>query len=423
LQNKLLPLFHYALKPGGILMLGSAESIGGFTELFTALDSKARLFKRSSSPLNPFELEFPIRHLPASAESTMTTKPKAVVANVQNLADQLLLQQFSPAAVLVTGAGDVVYISGRTGKYLEPAAGKANWNIHAMAREGLRQELALALPRALRSGEQIICRNLCIGTNGGKHWVDLTVNPVKQPEAFRGMAMIVFADVDTPHARDSAGDKPAPRSSLRVAELEQALSQAQQEIQGLHEEMQTSQEELKSSNEEMQSTNEELQSTNEELTTSKEEMQSLNEELQTVNAELQSKLDELSSTSNDMKNLLNSTDMATLFLDGALRLRRFTTQATRIFRLIPSDLGRPLSDIASDLDYPELSADAEKVLNTLVFSEREIATGDGRWFQIKIMPYRTLDNVIAGVVITINDIGRAKNLEAQLRDEVGKAKD
>jgi len=425
LQKKLLPLFHYSLKPGGLLMLGSAESIGGFTDLFTPLEGKARLFWRSSVALRAFELEFPTRYLPTNAESPMNLKPKAAAANLQELADQLLLQQFSPAAVLVTGAGDVLYISGRTGKYLEPAAGKANWNIHAMAREGLRQDLALALPKALRSGERVICRNLSIGTNDGTQRVDLTVNPVHEPDTLRGMAMVVFTDVDAPQAasHEAGGGKPAVRASRRAVELEQALSEARQEIQALHEEMQTSQEELKSSNEEMQSTNEELQSTNEELTTSKEEMQSLNEELQTVNLELQSKVDELSTINNDMKNLLNSTDMATVFLDNALHVRRFTTQATRIFRLLPGDLGRPLSDIASDLDYPGLLDDAGQVLSTLAFSEREIATGDGRWFQVKIMPYRTLENVIDGVVVTINDIGRAKRLEAQLRVDASTAKE
>jgi two-component system CheB/CheR fusion protein len=421
LQKRLIPLFHYSLKPGGILVLGSAESVGGFSDLFTPLEPKARLFCRNGAALHSRELEFPTRYFPANTESAMNPKPKAAVVNLQNLADQLLLQQFSPAAVLVTGEGDVVYISGRTGKYLEPAAGKANWNIHAMAREGLRQELVLALPKALRSGERVVCRNLCIGTNGGTQTVDLTVYPVEEPLALRGMAMVLFADVVAPPASPTddghaaGGGKHASGTPRRVAELEHALDQARQEIQACREEMATSQEELKSSNEEMQSTNEELQSTNEELTTSKEEMQSLNEELQTVNLELQSKVDELSSINNDMKNLLNSTDMATVFLDNAMHVRRFTTQATRLFKLLPGDVGRPLSDIVTDMVYPGLLDDAAQVLSTLVFSEREIATGDGRWFQVKIMPYRTLDNVIDGVVITLNDIGRAKRLEAELR--------
>jgi len=421
LQKKLLPLFHYSLKPGGILMLGSAESIGNFTELFAPVDAKARLFQRSSSPLLSFALEFPTRHFPTKTPNPMEPKPEPATANLQHLADQLLLQQYSPAAVLVTGAGDVLYINGRTGKYLEPAAGKANWNIHAMAREGLRHELALALPKALRSGERTHCCNVHI--DGSSQMVDLTIHPITEPAALSGMALLVFSEAIAalPAAAPVTG-KRTPRRNQQVLELEQALAKARQENQSLRELMQTSQEELKSANEELQSTNEELQSTNEELTTSKEEMQSLNEELQTVNLELQSKVDELSTANNDMKNLLNSTDIATVFLDGALHVRRFTSQATRLFKLIPGDVGRPLSDIVTDLDYPTLLADAEEVLRTLAFSDKEVPAADGRWFQVKIMPYRTLENVIDGVVITFNDIGRAKRLEAQLRVDAGNAK-
>lgn len=425
LQQRLLPLFHYSLLPNGVLMLGSAESIGGFSTLFTPIEGKARLFRRTSSPLRSVNLDFPTRYFPRKTELLMDdAKPESATDNLQNLADQLLLQQFSPAAVLVNATGDLIYISGRTGKYLEPAAGKVNWNIHAMAREGLRHELALALPKALRSGERVVYRNLQIGAKQGSsndtsqaaQFVDLTVQPIDDPAALRGMAMVLFSDV-APAAppQDAVSGKRATRRSLREADLEQALSEAQQEMQALREEMQTSQEELKSMNEELQSTNEELQSTNEELTTSKEEMQSLNEELQTVNLELQSKVDELSSASNDMKNLLNSTDMATVFLDNALHVRRFTTQATRLFKLIPGDVGRALSDIVTDLVYPRLMDDVEEVLRTLAFSDREVATDDGRWYQVKIMPYRTLENVIDGVVITFNDISRAKRLEAELR--------
>lgn len=423
LQKRVLPLFHYSLKPGGVLMLGSAETIGSFTDLFVPLESKARLFRRNDSLTRPTSLEFPTRDLPTRTESPMETKPEQVPANLQHLADELLLQQFSPAAVLVTATGDLVYISGRTGKYLEPAAGKVNWNIHAMARDGLRQAIALAMPKALRSGEQVVCPNLSVDSNGVTQIVDLTLQPIAEPAALRGMLMLVFRDTATtakPYA--AAPGKRGGRGSPREMELEQALLQAHLEIRTLREEMQTSHEELKSANEELQSTNEELQSTNEELTTSKEEMQSLNEELQTVNVELQSKVDELSTTNNDMKNLLNSTDIATVFLDNALHVRRFTTQATRLFKLIPSDLGRALSDIVTDLDYPDFRQDAEEVLHTLVFSDREVTTGDGRWFQVKIMPYRTLENVIDGVVITFNDISRAKQLEAELRAFAGENK-
>ena len=416
LQKQVLPLFHYSLKPGGVLMLGSAESIGNFSDLFVPLEGKARLFRRSDSQLRSATIEFPTRDFPNKTEHIMDTKPEPVIANLQHLADDLLLQQYSPAAVLVTAAGDLVYISGRTGKYLEPAAGKVNWNIHAMAREGLRQEISLALPKALRTGERVVCHNLSIGSNGSTQIVDLTVHPIAEPPALRGMLMLVFADVaKVPDLPETTAGKRGAKRGQREAELELALGHKHQEVQTLREEMQSSQEERKSANEELQSTNEELQSANEELTTSKEEMQSLNEELQTVNVELQSKVDELSTANNDMKNLLNSTDMATIFLDSALHVRRFTTQATRIFKLIPGDIGRALSDIVTDLDYTGLLSDAEEVLRTLVFSDREVSTGDGRWFQVKIMPYRTLENVIDGVVITFNDISRAKQLEAELR--------
>lgn len=420
LQKRLLPLFHYSLKPGGILMLGSAESIGGSSELFEPIEATARLFRRRANSLRVVDLEFPSRQAPGRSEALRPVVPEASGGNLQSLADHLLLQQFSPAAVLVTAAGDVLYTSGRIGKYLEPAAGKANWNIHVMAKDGLRHELSLALPKALRSGEPVRIANLRVGSNGGSQIVDVTVQAIAEPVALSGMLMVVFKDVEAAPVEHSAADGRASRRSPRVRELEHALDQARHELQALREEMQTTQEELKSSNEEMQSTNEELQSTNEELTTSKEEMQSLNEELQTVNLELQSRVDDLSLASNDMENLLNSTDMATVFLDNALHLRRFTRQATRIFRLIAGDVGRPLSDIVSDLGYPGLATDAEEVLRTLAFVEREVATADGRWFQVKIMPYRTMENVIDGVVITFNDISRAKSLEAELRAVAGK---
>jgi two-component system CheB/CheR fusion protein len=187
--------------------------------------------------------------------------------------------------------------------------------------------------------------------------------------------------------------------------------------------MQASQEELTSTNEELQSTNEELQSTNEELTTSREELQSLNEELQSVNVEQQSKMDELARANSDMMNLLDSTEIVTVFLDNNLRIRRFNTGAEKLFKLLPGDVGRPLSDIANDLLYPEMSAEAWKVLRTLIFSEKQICTSDGYWFAVRIMPYRTMDDDIAGVVITFSNITAAKVLEAGLREENDRLKE
>jgi len=327
------------------------------------------------------------------------------------------LQRYSPAAVLVNDKGDILFISGRTGKYLEPAAGKANWNIFAMAREGLCYELTGAFQKALRQQDAVTLRNLKVGTNGGAQAVDLTAQAIKEPEALRGLVMIVFTDVATPPETKGSAKAKGPRaSSAQMAALERDLEQARQELLTAREEMRTSQEELKSSNEELQSANEELQSTNEELTTSSEEMQSMNEELQTLNTEVQYKVDDLSRLNNDMKNLLDSTEIATVFLDPALRVRLFTTGSNRVFKLIPGDVGRPITDIASDLLYPELAEDAREVLRTLVVHEQQGAARDGRWFTVRIMPYRTLENMIDGVVITFMDITVSKTLEAKLRE-------
>jgi chemotaxis methyl-accepting protein methylase len=411
LQKKLLPLFHYSLNPGGFLFLGNAETVGDFTNLFAPLDGKTRLYQRLDSVLTTEPIEFPTTFVPKPGAPARPQKP---TANLQTLADQLLLQTYSPAAALTNDKGDILYISGRTGKYLEPAAGKANWNIFAMAREGLRYELTGAFQKAVRQKETVTLKNMAVGTNSGKQIVNVTIQPLSGPNALHGMVMIVFTDVaEMPKAKTSG--KPRGGDSARTAELEQKLEHARQEVQSIREEMQTSQEELKSANEELQSMNEELQSTNEELTTSKEELQSMNEELHTVNQELQTRLDELSRTNNDMKNLLDSTDIATLFLDNSLCVRRFTSETSNVTKLIPGDAGRPITDIASALLYPKLADDARQVLRTLVKVERQIPTPDGNWFAVRILPYRTLENMIDGVVITFADITAYKTLEAEQR--------
>jgi two-component system CheB/CheR fusion protein len=421
IQKKLIPLFHYCLTPGGILLLGGAESVGTFTDLFAPLNNKLRIFRRTEFAMRSEPIEFPSSFaspLPVGTEARPAPTPHL---SLQSLADQLLLEHYSPPAVLVNDKGNILYVSGRTGKYLEPAAGKANWNIFVMAREGLRYELSNAFHKALEQKASVVVRGLKVGTNGWKQHVDITVQRLEEPEPLRGLVLIVFTDVPAP-LETGASNRPGragktPAHSARLEELERKYQQARMEAQTIREEMQTSQEELRSTNEEQQSTNEELQSTNEELTTSKEEMQSLNEELQTVNAELQVKVDELSRSNNDMKNLLNSTDIATLFLDNGLKVRRFTTQATKIIQLIPGDVGRPITDLASDLLYPELTADAREVLQKLGFKEKPVNTREGRWFTVRIMPYRTLDDRIDGVVITFTDNTVSKTLEARLREE------
>ena len=418
LQKKLIPLFHYSLNSGGILLLGSAETIGTATDLFTPLEGKSRIYRRLDTSRQTAPIEFPsafnrARSDPSAGPSAPAASP---APNLQSLADQLLLQRYSPAAVLVTNEGDILYVSGKTGKYLEPAAGKANWNLFAMSREGLGNALSEAFHKAVRQKVVVTLKDVKVGTNGGTQIVDITVQPVTSPEALRGMVMVVFTDVAKLSATKAPGSSGrATIHHARLAAMAQELQQAHENLQTARDEMQTSQEELKSTNEELQSMNEELQSTNEELTTSKEEMQSMNEELQTVNHELQIKVDELSWTSNDMKNLLDSTDIATLFLDNALLVRRFTASTAKIIKLIPGDVGRPITDIVSTLDYPRVAEDAQRVLKTLAFIEKQIPAHDGRWFTVRIMPYRTQENRIDGVVITFIDITVAKNLEAALR--------
>ncbi|MDT8406959.1 MAG: chemotaxis protein CheB [Methylococcales bacterium] len=411
LQKKLILLFHYALTIHGILLLGNAETIGNISHLFSTIDNKSRLYRRIGN-LFPLDVDFPTQYFPVITVAEESDK-KPPIANLQSLADQLLLQHFAPAAVLVNADGDILYISGRTGKYLEPAAGKANWNIHAMAREGLRYAFIGALKKAYSQTEAIHMPGLTVTTDGGgSQTVNLLVQAISKPDALKGMLMVVFTDVAAPLAAKPSGKLPNDAQTLLQAEL----LQAREDLQSQREDMQSSQEELRSANEELQSTNEELQSTNEELTTSKEEMQSLNEELQTVNAELQIKIDDLSQVSNDMSNLLNSMEIATVFLDNALNIRRFTSHISRLFKLIAADVGRPLSDIVTDLDYPELHQDALEVLTTLLFVEKQVKTRDERWFKVRIMPYRTQDNLIDGVVITFIDISETKKLEAELRN-------
>jgi two-component system CheB/CheR fusion protein len=413
LQKKLLGVFYYSLNPGGTLLLGNSETPGSQGSLYNTVDLKLKIFTRTVNSVSPDFLDFP-SSFSRSKPSTEHQMPEKSIVNIQTLADQLLLQQFSPAGVLVNENGDIVYISGRTGKYLEPAVGKANLNIFAMLREGLRNEFPAAFRKSIMKREAVELHNIKVGTNGTTHIVNVKIQWIDKPATLRGTIMIIFSDVlevPKPTSRVKKGQNP---SSTREIALEEEVERLRDEIQSTIEEMQTSQEELKSTNEELQSSNEELQSTNEELTTSKEEMQSLNEELQTVNVELQSKVDDFARVNNDMKNLLNSTDIATLFLDKELNIRRFTNQATKIFKLIKSDIGRPFTDQASDLIYPGLVEDALEVLQSLVFIQKQIPTKDGRWFTIRIMPYRTFDDRIDGLVITFINESDFKDVEWRL---------
>jgi len=414
LQKRLLPLFHYSLRPDGVLMLGGSETVGPAQSLFPALSSKSRLYRRGAVSAALGAVDFPVyRRMSARPPAQELPMPPQTPPpmDIQAVAEQLLLQKFSPAAVLVNELGDILYISGHTGRYLEPAAGKANWNIHVMARPAIRAQLAVALRRAVNERTTVEVHGLRMEGNP-THQLDLTALAIGEPKAPARMVMIVFREVAAPVVGKSRRKK---RADAVDPEIAAELLRAQEELKALRDAMLATEEERQAAIEELQSTNEELQSANEELTTSKEEAQSMNEELQTVNVELQSKLDDLALAQSDMQNLLNSTDIATLFLDKDLNVRRFTDQIKRIINLREADVGRPLSDLTTTLNYPQLDADARSTLRTLAFSEKEISTSDAHWFKVRIMPYRTVANVIQGAVITFVDITAAKQLESRLR--------
>ncbi|WP_372645773.1 CheR family methyltransferase, partial [Ancylomarina sp.] len=419
LQKKIMNLFHYSLNAEGIMILGSAENDNSQNNQFTPIDVKLKFYKRSKTKVEKEFLDFPRAFTHIKKQIVEEIKPSNMTENIQTLADQLILQKFSPASVLINEEGDILYITGRTGKYLEPAAGKANWNIYAMAREGLNNELLGAVRKAKQNYEPVKLLNIKVGTNGDTQIVDITLQQIEKPEIIKGAIMIVFSDVlDIPRATNRKLPKGKKNSTIREQELELQLQHANEEIQSTKEDMQTTQEELKSTNEEIQSTNEELQSTNEELTTSREEMQSLNEELQTVNNELQSKIADFVIADNDMKNLLDSTDIATLFLDKDLNIRRFTNQLTKLFKLRPIDIGRPFTEMVTDLQYLDMAEHCREVLRSLVYKETDISTHDQRWFTVRIMPYRTTDDRIDGLVITFVEITTAKKLEEELKESI-----
>ncbi len=379
LQARLIPLFHYSLRPGGILVLGGSETVGQAHAMFAPLRPKSRIYRRSDEAADPGWVDFPVNRYRSSrqaAQESSVSQPVNPHANLQSLADQVLLQEFSPPAVRVNARGDVIYISGRTGRYLEPAAGKANWNIHVMLRPAIRAQVTAALRQALETPKPVELHGLR-PEDDAQRTLDVTVQAIQQPHALHGMVMIVFRDVTGASAGKRKRKRPLGGEDAAASD---ELKLSQEEIHSLRLAMRASEEELQAANEELQSTNEELQSANEELTTSKEEAQSMNEELQTINSELQIKLDDLALAQSDMQNLLNSTDIATLFLDKDLNVRRFTDQVTRIIHMRDVDIGRPLSDLASTLNYPQLHDDAKETLRTLAFSEKEISTTDGHWF-------------------------------------------
>ena len=342
--------------------------------------------------------------------------------SITEIAQEQLLERFAPPAVIVTANGDIVYFHGRTGKYLEPSPGKANLNVFAMAREGLRYSILTALRTASKERREVT-EEESVGTDGGgrRRRVKLTVQPIPKRPRMTELFMVTFVDLpdeipspSRPAEPELGGESVTP--DTRNAVLERELIDSKALLQHQAEEMQSSQEELTSMNEELQSANEELQSTNEELTTSKEELQSMNEEMLTVNAELHAKIEELTNNQDDMRNLLQSTRIPVLFLDKDLRVRRFTEEAKQLIRLIDNDIGRPITDLKMNLLDESFAGDLHSVLDTLQSKEKQVKTTDGKWYQMRILPYRTFENRIDGLVITFSDITAIKMLELSIQD-------
>ena len=438
LQRRLLSLFHYALQPTGWLFLGTSETVGEFTHKFAVLDRKAKLYQRKEDyqgaqreALNRFLPPFVMKE-----SDQRTLKPqkeeKFVKMSLREITEQILLQQFSPVAALVNGQGDILYLHGRCGRFLEPVQGEAGINnILKMAREGLRHELTTCLYKAMGRHEAVHARGLLVKTNDHFTRVDLSICTVPSNLVVSiGTPIFLVMLQDSPEVVTElvvpSGLLVGEKANLKaldtlhetdknVIDLRRELRDKDEYLLATHEELQSSNEELKSSNEEMQSVNEELQSTNEELETSKEELQSINEELATVNNELQTKVSDLSHANNDMNNLLAGTGIATVFVDHRLRILRFTPSATRIINLIASDVGRPVGHIVSNLQgYDKLITDVQLVIDTLVPKEVEVQALDGKWYTLRILPYRTLENVIEGAVVTFVDITEMKQTLATL---------
>jgi len=414
-QQRVLSAFHYALRPGGLLFLGSSEGTGEADKLCETIDSKHKILRRRDTPM----LVHPALSLPARVgRAAGSAGPEASVAamgpHLGRSIERMLLDEFAPCTLVVDDRGTVLYIHGPSGQFFAPEEGQPRNNAVTMAREGLGSPLAAALREVKRQRQEVVRRGIMVRTNGDYLLTDLRVKPISSPTHLRGLFMVALRAAKP--VKEPPGQLPEQTAPMDISsrhEIERELQQTRETLQSTIEELETSNEELKSSNEELQSINEELQSTNEELETSKEEMQSLNEELNTVNSELQSKVSALANANDDMNNLLNSMQVATIFLDPEMRVKRYTEQARNVFRLINSDIGRPLSDLTSTLDYSDLIEDSRRVLATLIPKETEVQDTNGRWYMVRLMPYRTAENIIDGVVMTMVDIDRTRRAEGK----------
>jgi two-component system CheB/CheR fusion protein len=430
LQQKLIPLFHYALNEGGYLFLGTSETVGEFGNLFTTVERKQKLYQYKADSYVERRIGLATYTQPLPAREAVPAQPALLPPQtLQQVAEKALLQQVVQAGILINRQGDILYLYGRTGLYLEPATGGVScYNVLKMAREGLRPELTVALHKAATSQEIVRRPDLRVKTNGDFSSVTLSVCPVASAATTSTEAalyMVVLEEASAPpEALDSAEQGQSPQSAAHaetlLAKLKQQLQDKEEYLQCAQEELESSNEELQSSNEELQSSNEELQSTNEELETSKEELQSVNEELATINAELQAKVLELSRLNNDMNNLLDGTGIGTVFLDLQLRILRFTPGALKIMPLLPNDVGRSVAHLASNLvNYDHFIPDLQAVLASLIPKEVEVQTAAGGRYLLRIRPYRTTDNRIEGAVVNFMDVTEI----VQIRNALKQAND
>jgi two-component system CheB/CheR fusion protein len=416
LQEQIIPLLHYSLRPSGYLLLGLSENVGRYAELFVPLDKKNRIFQRRDMVARP---SLPFRQfLPTSrregdvsgANHSPLVQRSELLHNVANT----IVERFGPTYVIVDEAGEVLYFSAGTGKYLEIAAGPPSRDVLALASPALRADLRAALHRARESGRRAARDRIPIETNSGVHVIDLVVEPITRgSDTTYG---IVFADHVPAIGHDESGSaqRPADENDI-IQQIERELQETKERLQSTIEELETANEEFRSSNEELMSVNEEMQSSNEELETSKEELQSVNEELQTVNSELSNKVDELDRANSDLNNLFQSTQLATIFLDRNLVIRSFTPPVTKLFNLIPGDHGRPLTDLVSRLAYPDLENDIRAVFGGEMI-ERAVSLANGKsHFLARILPYHASSNVIDGVLLTFVDITGVATAEEQLK--------
>jgi two-component system CheB/CheR fusion protein len=405
LQQRLARMFLYSLRPGGVLFLGTAETLGTKPRGFRVMHAASRLYRRGDAP--PAVPAADALHAAArtpAAPVARQVRPRG--SDRATTAEQALLRMLAPAGVVVDDEGMILHWLGSTSRYLDAPHGTRPQRLLSVTKPRLKRALSTLLASPTGGWSDEISRQLP-PVRGSRVAIRITAKRLFAPAALRGLLLVAFDEVQaTPRA-------PGKQASIKA--MRDALARAQAEVAALRRGMLRTRDQLGAANQELQSINEELQSANEELMTSKEETQSMNEELQTVNAELQSKLASLSLVNDDLKNLLESTDIAIVFLDPKLAVRRFTRPVTAIVRLIPADVGRPFADIRNDLDYPDFDADIRLVLKNAVPIEKEVAATHGRWFRARIMPYQTIDSVMDGAVITFTDVSAAKQLEHELR--------